>query len=135
MDQSQENPFMHIVQQFSDQFKDQESGGEEQPGASALVEAQAAAQQQGAPAQGAPAGGAVPNVMKSDLDEGNIQGTTPSIVQAINALNNVIKTSQDRETIMVMRSVVSLLSRFVMQDQEAQATVLAPTGQSETPAP
>lgn len=140
MDQSQENPFSHIVQQFVAQHVAPHAQGAGDPSGapqdpsqgapqqSALADAQAAAAQS---PQAPSAGGMVPDVQDSDLQPGTIQGTTPSIVQAINAINNVIKTSQDKDTIMVMRSIVSLLSRFVAQDQEAQAGALQ--GPEETP--
>ena len=135
MDQSQENPFSSIIQDFVSKHAQSAGGAGEaggMPAQSALADAQSAQAQgpQGAPMPGGP----TPDVMKSDLEEGTIQGTTPSIVQAINALNNVIKTSKDKDTIMVMRSVVSLLSRFVAKDQEAQSGALEEMG-GEQPSP
>lgn len=108
-----DNPFAKTLQDSEMPSPSQGGQGQQAPQAP-----QGAGLPQGMAAQRP---GMVPNVEKSDLQEGIIMGVTPSIIQAINALNNVVKSSQDKDTIQTMRSIISLLSRFVQEDQDAQS--------------
>lgn len=62
--------------------------------------------------------------MESQLEKGKNPSATKFLTQAIQAIQNYINASTDKDTIMLGRNIVKLLSKLIDQEEEGQLSNL-----------